>query len=118
MHYRPFTLEGNFAFASGIQEMLIQSHTGVIRLFPAIPSDWKNVKFNNLRTYGASLVSAEMKEGEVSEVNITSGSDGELRLSNPFADEKFKANSPYEIQGNLLKFNVQKGDKIVIRNHS
>ena len=26
--YRPFTLEGNFAFAAGIQEMLLQSHTG------------------------------------------------------------------------------------------
>ena len=35
--YRPFTLEGNFAFAAGIQEMLLQSHTGVIRVFPAVP---------------------------------------------------------------------------------
>jgi len=26
--YRPFTLEGNFAAASGVQEMLLQSHTG------------------------------------------------------------------------------------------
>jgi alpha-L-fucosidase 2 len=51
MTYRPFTLEGNFAFASAIQEMLIQSHTGVVKLFPAIPSDWKDVSFNTLRTH-------------------------------------------------------------------
>ncbi len=56
--YRPFTLEGNFAFASAIQEMLIQSHTGVIHIFPAIPSSWKDVSFHSLRTSGAFLVSA------------------------------------------------------------
>lgn len=39
MQYRPFTLEGNFAYAAGVQEMLIQSHAGAVRLFPAIPSD-------------------------------------------------------------------------------
>jgi alpha-L-fucosidase 2 len=61
MTYRPFTLEGNFAFASAIQEMLIQIHTGVIKNFPAIHPDWKDVSFNNLRTYGAFLVSGKME---------------------------------------------------------
>jgi alpha-L-fucosidase 2 len=28
--YRPFTLEGNFAFAQGIHEMLLQSHKNFI----------------------------------------------------------------------------------------
>lgn len=48
--YRLFSLEGNFAFAAGIQEMLLQSHTGVIKIFPAIPKSWENVTFNQLRT--------------------------------------------------------------------
>jgi hypothetical protein len=51
--YRPFTLEGNFAFAAGVQEMLIQSHTGIIRVFPAIPDDWTDCSFHNLRAEGA-----------------------------------------------------------------
>ena len=63
--YRPFTLEGNFAFAAGIQEMLIQSHTGVIRIFPAIPEEWKDARFTTLRTEGAFLVSAKMENGEI-----------------------------------------------------
>lgn len=62
--YRPFTLEGNFAFAAGIQEMLLQSHTGVIRIFPAIPADWRDVSFNNLRAEGGILVSAELHDGK------------------------------------------------------
>src|SRR5699024_5674312 len=47
--YRPFTLEGNFAFAAGLQEMLLQSHSGVIEVFPAIPDTWDNVSFQKLR---------------------------------------------------------------------
>ena len=33
--YRPFTLEGNFAFAQAIHEMLLQSSNGYIEVFPA-----------------------------------------------------------------------------------
>ena len=81
--YRPFTLEGNFAFASGIQEMLIQSHTGIIKLFPAIPADWKNVSFKTLRTEGGFLLSAEMVEGQVVSVTIEATVDGRCKLLNP-----------------------------------
>ncbi len=82
--YRPFTLEGNFAFASAVQEMLIQSHTGIIRIFPAIPSLWKDAAFNTLRTEGAFLVSAERKSGRIEKVEILSENGGLCRLHNPF----------------------------------
>jgi alpha-L-fucosidase 2 len=82
--YRPFTLEGNFAFAAGIQEMLIQSHTGIIRVFPAIPSGWKDVSFSTLRAEGAFLVSAIQKEGKVERINIHSEMGGTCKLKNPF----------------------------------
>ena len=63
--YRPFTLEGNFAYAAGLNEMLLQSHTDVIEVFPAIPDDWRDVSFTNLRAVGAFLVSARRKDGAV-----------------------------------------------------
>ena len=81
--YRPFTLEGNFAFAAGIQEMLLQSHTGVIRVFPAIPSSWDNVAFDNLRAMGAFLVSARKTDGTVSNITVRSEKGGQLRLAIP-----------------------------------
>jgi alpha-L-fucosidase 2 len=81
--YRPFTLEGNFAFAAGIHEMLIQSHTGVIRLFPAIPESWKDVSFDRLRTVGAFLVSAQRKDGKISSITVESEKGGILRLAKP-----------------------------------
>lgn len=81
--YRPFTLEGNFAFASGLQEMLMQSHTGTIKLFPAVPSEWKDVSFENLRARGAFLVSAKMESGAVTGVSVFSEKGGKLSLQIP-----------------------------------
>ncbi|MCL2117750.1 MAG: glycoside hydrolase family 95 protein [Planctomycetaceae bacterium] len=81
--YRPFTLEGNMAFASGIHEMLIQSHTGTIRVFPAVPASWDNVSFEKLRAVGAFLVSARMENRNVSLLTVESEKGGTLRLMKP-----------------------------------
>ena len=114
--YRPFTLEGNFAFAAGVQEMLIQSHTGTVRLFPAIPADWKDVSFSKLRTYGAYLVSAEMKNGAVTAVTVTADQEGVIHLANPF-----ESMSLVEFSGekknlkendNILEITMKKGETI------
>lgn len=78
--YRPFTLEGNFSFASGIQEMLIQSHSGIVKLFPAIPDEWQDVSFNKLRTEGAFLISAEMKQGNMKSVTVQSEKGGRIKI--------------------------------------
>lgn len=85
--YRPFTLEGNFACASAIQEMLLQSHTGVIRVFPALPENWKNASFQNMRAMGAFLVSANYKNGKVQKINIHSEKGGLMKVLNPFTGQ-------------------------------
>lgn len=54
-----------------INEMLMQSHQGVIRLFPC----WNkkdDASFENLRADGAFLISAELKNGEVISLGIKS----------------------------------------------
>ena len=79
--YRPFTLEGNFAYAAGIQEMLIQSYAGFIEVFPAIPSSWANLSFENLRTEGAFLVSAKKANGQVLSIEIFAEKVGKPSLS-------------------------------------
>jgi len=81
--YRPFTLEGNLAYAQGIHELLIQSHQGYIKLFPAIPEAWNNLSFENLRTEGAFLVSAEMKDGKIIRIKIESTTNAELNIILP-----------------------------------
>jgi alpha-L-fucosidase 2 len=113
MTYRPFTLEGNFAFASGVQEMLIQSHTGIIRIFPAIPENWKDLSFNKLRTEGAFLVTATMKKGETESIIVFSEKGGELKLFNPFSQNKFKCSSVYKTEGDIISIQTIPGQKII-----
>jgi len=111
---RPFTLEGNFAFASGIQEMLVQSHTGVIRIFPAIPLAWKEAGFNKLRAEGAFLVSATMESGDIIDVNILSERGGKLKIFNPFKNNDFKCSASYKLIDNILVIETGPGQKISI----
>jgi len=114
MTYKPFTLEGNFAFASAVQEMLIQSHTDIVKLFPAIPSDWQDLSFSSLRTRGAFLVSAEMMKGEVTKVEIASQKGGEIVLENPFGDVEFSCDKEFEKNGKLITFKLAEGEKATI----
>ena len=72
------------AFAASLQEMLLQSHSGVVEIFPAVPTAWKDVSFHTLRAEGAFLISARMQQGQVVNVEITSITGGLLRLRNPF----------------------------------
>lgn len=114
--YRPFTLEGNFAFASGVQEMLLQSHTGVIKIFPAIPEGWKNVSFVDLRTYGAFVVSAEMKNGDVVSMKIKSEKSGLLKIQNPFGHDDIKIKgAAFELKDGIISVSMNPGQKIEIR---
>ncbi|TKG89415.1 hypothetical protein EYV94_25680 [Puteibacter caeruleilacunae] len=114
-HYRPFTLEGNFAFASAIQEMLIQSHTGIVKLFPAVPNSWQDASFKDLRAMGAFLISSELKGGEVTVVEITSEMGGQIVLKNPFKGMKFKATAAYRTADSNIIISLKKGEKIVLK---
>ncbi len=116
--YRPFTLEGNFAAAAGLQEMLLQSYSGRIRIFPAVPADWKDISFKSLRAEGAFLVSAELKDGKTQTVTIISEKDGFCKLENPFGnnDYEFKgiARNVFRQIGNYLILPTLAGQKITL----
>lgn len=84
MTYRPFTLEGNMAFAAGLQEMMLQSHAGYIDILPAIPAQWEDVSFHQLRAEGAVLVSVEKKKGHLTTVRIRAEKPGTFTVKLPF----------------------------------
>ena len=101
--YRPFTLEGNFAFASGIQEMLLQSHTGQIHIFPAIPKAWKDVSFVKLRAEGAFLVSASRKNGDIVTLEVYSEKGEVLKIKNPFTTTDIEVSGIEMLKDALLE---------------
>ena len=59
------------AVPSCINEMLFQSHEGILRFFPVWERK-KDAAFCRLRGYGAFVVSAELKNGVVGGVALTS----------------------------------------------
>jgi alpha-L-fucosidase 2 len=114
MTYRPFTLEGNFAFASGIQEMLLQSHRGMIEVFPAVPAEWKDVSFEGLRAEGAVLVSATMNEGLLTRIVLIPEKGGTVYLKPAFGSRDFTSSAAYDKTPQGYRFTVKPGEKIVL----
>jgi hypothetical protein len=114
--YRPFTLEGNMAFASGIHEMLMQSHTGIIRLFPAIPASWDNVSFNKMRAEGAFLVSSGIINKHVASVQILSEKGSTCKIKNPWEGSRIQLirnGKPDQIlSGEMLTFKTQPNEQV------
>ncbi len=97
---RAFTLEGNFAAAQAVHEMLLQSWGGHLRIFPAMPEKWKNASFDHWRAEGGFIVDAERKAGKTIHVSVTATVDQLLRLKNPFGQNEFESNIAMERNGN------------------
>lgn len=115
--YRPFTLEGNFAFAAGLQEMMLQSYAGLIDIMPALPADWKDASFSNLRAEGAVLVSATKKAGKIVHVGLVAEKAGEFSVKLPSPDLKItlgKGVRKVREDGNVLTFSAPAGGKVVL----
>jgi len=98
-------------YATTVNEMLLQSNEGKIRVFPAIPSSWKDssdVAFT-LRARGAFMVSSYMdKQGDISQVGIKSLKGNTCKLQNPWPGKKVVVYSNNE----LVKTKNQAGDVI------
>ncbi|WP_051318050.1 glycosyl hydrolase family 95 catalytic domain-containing protein [Cohnella thermotolerans] len=73
----------NFALPAVVNECLLQSYNGILRLFPNWPSG-KRAEFKTLRAVGAFLVSALWEDGEVQWAEIRSEAGSELKLYSPW----------------------------------
>ena len=83
IHAKCFQIDGNMAFVSGVCEMLIQSHEGVISLIPALPQVWHSGAFRGLHARGNFTLDISWKDLEVREISITPGSGGAVTVELP-----------------------------------
>lgn len=67
-------------------ERFLQSHTGVLRVFPAVDRDYTG-RFEDYRAEGAFSVSAEMENGRITRLEIRSLAGKPCRLARPWTGE-------------------------------
>jgi alpha-L-fucosidase 2 len=76
----PFQMDANFGVSAGIAEMLVQSHSGNIRLLPALPEDWKDGQVSGLLARGGFEVAIDWEDGKLRNAQVTSRSGRPLSL--------------------------------------
>ena len=85
----PFQIDGNFGYTAGVVEILIQSHeSGIIRLLPALPPNWKNGLVKGLKARGAISVDLKWENQKLKKVRLISKNDTQTELV--FNDKRMK----------------------------
>lgn len=100
-----------------VNEMLMQSHEGIIRLFPC----WNkksDASFENLRADGAFLVSAENKNKKVTSLKILSLRGRKCTVEcdgiKSVVRESDKKEIPFDRKGNTVSFETQENENYIL----
>ncbi len=106
-------IETPLAAAQSIHELLLQSYDDKIKVFPAVPDDWKDAEFQNLRTEGGFLISAVRKDGVTKWVSIKSTAGGKCSIL-VNADGVIKSKSKVIIKDadGYCSFEIPKGQEV------
>ena len=85
----PHGIENWSTVPNTINEMLCMGHQDIVRVFPVWPRE-KDASFHQIRVEGAFLVSAELKNKEVTSLTIVSEQGRPLTLLNPWKQKKVR----------------------------
>lgn len=100
-----FQIDGNLGSVAAIAEMVVQSHSGVVELLPAIPEVWPTGAVDGLRLRGGFVADVEWAEGSLVTASLTATRAAELRLT---------ASQPLVVRGDGFDEHVAAGDVLTV----
>jgi hypothetical protein len=111
------TFESPVSASRCMLDMLIQTWGGTIRVFPAVPSTWKDASFHNLLAEGAFLVSAVRKSGKTQFIRIKSLAGEPCRIKSDLSGEIKLVGSKtadMHLLNGVITLNLKKGEEAVL----
>ena len=113
----PFQIDGNFGYASGICEMLVQSHMGQIHLLPALPDAWPIGRVKGIRARGGFELDLQWKDGKLAAgiVRSAKGGDCTIRVNVPVAVTRGgKKVEARQVESNVITFPTAPGQEYAV----
>jgi alpha-L-fucosidase 2 len=109
----------NFGQPAVINECLLQSYNGLIRVFPNWPVQ-QDASFSQLRAAGGLLVSSTVHDGLVTDIRIFGENAVEAEVYNPWGKNKpvmifYENGRKQQLTGEHLRISIPKNQTIVIR---
>lgn len=112
-------IETPLAAMASLQEMCLQFWDGQVRVFPAVPEDWKEISFKDFRTDGAFLISGTRVDGKNTIVTIESEKGGRICIRpNLLGKITWKSDGKVrfiQMRDQLYEFEMAAGSKLFLR---